>query len=67
MFIYMTKSKASASSIVVPSIIVIHLVNGGQFLNVTWVTWCPVIVMSPFTTMKSSLKSQRFDFNNSVL
>ena len=29
----MTKSKYSASSIVVPSIFVIHLVNGSQFLN----------------------------------
>ena len=29
----MTKSKSSASSIVVSSIFVIHLVNGAQFLN----------------------------------
>ena len=30
----MTKSKFSESPIVVPSIFVIHLVNGAQFLNV---------------------------------
>ena len=29
----MTKSKSSASSIVVPSIFAIHLNNGAQFLN----------------------------------
>ena len=33
----MTKSKFSASSIVVPSIFVIHLVNVAQFLNGTCV------------------------------
>ena len=33
----MTKSKSSASSIVVPSILVIPLVNGAQFLNATCV------------------------------
>ena len=31
----MTKFKSSASSIVVPSIFVIHLVNGAQLLNTT--------------------------------
>ena len=31
----MTKSKFSATYIVVPSIFVIHLVNGAQFLNDT--------------------------------
>ena len=44
----MTKSKSSASPIV-PSIFVIHLVNGAQFLNVTSVTWCSVIVILPLT------------------
>ena len=33
----MTKSKSSASSIVVPSIFVTYLVNGAQSLNVTYV------------------------------
>ena len=33
----MTKSISSASSIVVPTIFVIHLVNGAQFLNATCV------------------------------
>ena len=31
----MTKSKCSASSIAVPLIFVIHLVNGAQFVNAT--------------------------------
>ena len=31
----MTKSKSSASAIVVPSIFAIHLVDGAQFLNDT--------------------------------
>ena len=31
----MTKTKFSGSSIVVPSMFVIHLVNGAQFLNAT--------------------------------
>ena len=34
----MTKSKFSASSIVVTSIFVMHLVNGAQFLNATCVS-----------------------------
>ena len=34
----MTKYKYSASSIVVPSIFVIHLVNGAQFLNASCAT-----------------------------
>ena len=33
----MTKSKFPASSIVVPSIFVVNLVNGAQFLNATCV------------------------------
>ena len=31
----MTKSKSSESSIVIPSIFVIHLMNGAQFSNAT--------------------------------
>ena len=34
----MTKYKSSASSIIVPSIFVIHLMNGAQFLSATCVT-----------------------------
>ena len=34
----MTKSESSASSILVPSVFVIHLVNGAQFLNAACVT-----------------------------
>ena len=47
----MTKSKSSASSIIVPSIFVIHLMNGAHFLNATCVTQCPIIVISPLTKM----------------
>ena len=48
----MTKSKFSASSIVVSSIFVIYLVNGAQFLNTTSVTILrPAIVISPPTKM----------------
>ena len=32
----MTKSKSSASSIAVPSIFLIYLTNGAQFVNATW-------------------------------
>ena len=34
----MTRSKSSASSIVIPSIFEIHLVNGAQLVNDTCVT-----------------------------
>ena len=34
----MTKSESSASSTAVPSIFVIHLVNGAQLLNATCIT-----------------------------
>ena len=35
----MTKSKSSASSIVVSSIFVTNLVNGAKFLNATYITF----------------------------
>ena len=47
----MTKSKSLASSIVVPSIFVIHLVNGAQFLNDTCFAGAVVTVISPLTKM----------------
>ena len=47
----MTKSKFSASSIVVPSIFVIHAVNGAQFLNATCVTLAVKTVISPYPKM----------------
>ena len=49
----MTKSKSSASSIVVPSIIGIHLENGAQFLNATqfFAAGPAVTVISPLTKM----------------
>ena len=45
----MTKSKSSASSNVVPSIFVIHLVNGEQFLKPTGSAGAAAIVISLFT------------------
>ena len=51
----MTKYKSSASSIVVPSIIVMYLVNGLQFSNTTSVAGDAVIVISSITKMKASL------------
>ena len=48
-YIGMTKYKSSASSIVFPSIFVIHLVDKVQFLNNTCVTRAAVIVISPLT------------------
>ena len=48
----MTKSKSSASSIVVvPSISAIHLVNGVQFLNAIYVSGAAVTVGSSLTKM----------------
>ena len=49
LYIGMMKSKFSASSIVVSSTFVIHLVNGAQFLNATFLTRCPIMVISPVT------------------
>ena len=45
----MTKSKSSASSIVVSSIFVIHLVNGAQFLNDTCAAGAAVTVIISLT------------------
>ena len=45
----MTKSKSSASSIVVPSIFVTHFVSA-QYLNETCVAGAAVTVMSPLTS-----------------
>ena len=47
----MTKSKPLASSTVLLSIFAIHLVNGVQFLNATWVKLCSIIVISPLAEM----------------
>ena len=51
LYIDVTKSKFSVSSIVVSSIFVIHLVNGAQFLNATCVAGAAVRVVSPLTKM----------------
>ena len=49
----MTKSKSSASSVVVSSIFVIHqfFVNGAQFLNATCVEGGAMTVIPPLTKM----------------
>ena len=47
----MTKSKSSASSVVVPSTVLIQLENDTQFLNATLVTLCPIIAISTLTRM----------------
>ena len=47
----MTKYESSASSIVVPSIFVIHLVQSAQFLNATCVAGAATTVISPVTKM----------------
>ena len=43
----MTKAKSSPSSIVVPSIFVMHLLNGEQVLNATSVCEAAITVLSP--------------------
>ena len=50
-YICMGKFKCSASSNVVPSIFMIHLVNGAEFLNAYWVTGAARTVMLPLTRM----------------
>ena len=45
----MSKFKCSASFIIIPSIFVIHLVNGAQFLNATCFAPAAVTVTSPLT------------------
>ena len=62
----MANSKYSATSIVVPSFFVIHLVNGAQFLNGTYVAWYILIVTLSRTKMKALLLSQRLDFKTSA-
>ena len=47
----MTKSKSSASSVIVPLIFVIQIVNGAQFLNANCVVGAATRVISPVTKM----------------
>ena len=47
----MSISKSSASSIAVPSVFVIHLVNGAEFLNTSCVAGAAVTVILPITKM----------------
>ena len=51
----MTKLKSSASSLVIPSIFVIHLVNDTQFLSATEAALlCAVAMISLFIEIKAS-------------
>ena len=45
----MTKSKSSASSIVVSSVFVIHLMIDAKYLNATLAAIFPAILIFPFT------------------
>ena len=47
----MTKSKSSASSFVVPSIFVIHLLNDAPFVNPICLAGGAAAVISPVTKM----------------
>ena len=47
----MTKSRFSASSIIVSSIFVIHLVNGAQFISTTCVAGVALTVISTITEL----------------
>ena len=51
LYIGITKSKSSASSIIVPSLFVVHLINGAQFLNATYFSEAALTVISPLTKM----------------
>ena len=51
LYIGMTKSKSSASAIVVSSIFATHLINDAQFLNANWVPLSPATLISPLTIM----------------
>ena len=51
----MTKSKSSASSIVVSSVFLVHLVNGAQFLNTACVYGSAMTVTSPVIKMQALL------------
>ena len=47
----MTKSKCSASSIVLSSTFALHFVNDAQFLNATFVSGAAMAVISPLIKM----------------
>ena len=55
LYISMTKSKLSISSVVAPSIFVMHLVNGAQFLSANCISGSAVTVISPLIKMEASL------------
>ena len=51
----MTKSKSLALFVLLPSIFLMQVVNGAQYLNATQVTLSFIIVISLFTKMLTSL------------
>ena len=58
----MTKYKSSAQSI-----FALHLVNGAQFLNPTWVASLRSAIVIYLLKMQASLKSQILNFKTSAL
>ena len=51
LYILVTKSKSSASAMIVSSVFLIHLINDPQFLNTFYVIWCPIVAIKPFREM----------------
>ena len=55
LYIGMTKSKTLALIVLLPSIFLMQVVNGAQYLNATQVILSFIIVISLFTRMLTSL------------
>ena len=55
LYIGMTKSKTLALFVLLPSIFLILVVNGAQYLNATQVILSFIVVISLFTKMLTSL------------
>ena len=55
LYIGMTKSKTLALFVLLPSIFLMQVVNGAQYLNATQVILSFIIVISLFTRMLTSL------------
>ena len=55
LYIGMTKSKTLALIVLLPSIFLMQVVNGAQYLNATQVILSFIIVISLFTKMLTSL------------
>ena len=60
LYIGMTKSKSSASYVVVPPFFAIRLMYGAKLSNDTWNTGAARTVILPLTKLKALLKSIKF-------